>query len=189
MVRAYVSPADLVFGVAWQGPKVPDLTQVLGACFPAYQAALPAPVRRQGPVMVHTEALVVEMSGHMRAFAGRAYLPSLVPCADRKFKRPFGATTPAAPRMVEYIACLSPIEVAQVGSILERTIASLPPDRGTAMILHVLIAMVAGWLQRHQQQVITYLIEENRVLKAQLGGRRLQAVVRPRQVTCLYTER
>src|SRR6266545_3767388 len=41
------------------------------------------------------------------------------------------------------------------------------------MILHVLIAMVAGWLQRHQQQVITYLIEENRVLKAQLGGRRL----------------
>jgi putative transposase len=34
--------------------------------------------------------------------------------------------------------------------------------------------MVAGWLQRHQQQVITYLLEENRVLKAQLGGRRLR---------------
>src|SRR5215470_17073143 len=33
--------------------------------------------------------------------------------------------------------------------------------------------MVAGWLQRHQQQVIAYLYEENRVLKAQLGGRRL----------------
>ena len=42
------------------------------------------------------------------------------------------------------------------------------------MILHVLIAMVTGWLQRHQQQVITYLIEENRILKAQLGGRRLR---------------
>src|SRR5213076_1273236 len=41
------------------------------------------------------------------------------------------------------------------------------------MILPVLIAMIAGWIQRHQQQVITYLIEENRVLKAQLGGRRL----------------
>ena len=41
------------------------------------------------------------------------------------------------------------------------------------MILHVLIAMVAGWLQRHQQQVIAYLLEENRVLKAQRGGRRL----------------
>ena len=42
------------------------------------------------------------------------------------------------------------------------------------MILHVLIAMVAGWLQRHQQQVITYLRAENHVLKAQLGGRRLR---------------
>jgi hypothetical protein len=41
------------------------------------------------------------------------------------------------------------------------------------MILHVLIAMVAGWLQRHQHQVITYLLAENRVLKAQLRGRRL----------------
>jgi putative transposase len=42
------------------------------------------------------------------------------------------------------------------------------------MILHVLIAMVAGWLQRHQQQVLTYLHEESRVLKAQLSGRRLR---------------
>ena len=31
------------------------------------------------------------------------------------------------------------------------------------MILHVLIAMVAGWLQRHQQQILTYLLEESRV--------------------------
>ena len=42
------------------------------------------------------------------------------------------------------------------------------------MILHVLIAMVAGWVQRHQQQVISYLSEENRMLKAQLGSRRLR---------------
>jgi transposase InsO family protein len=42
------------------------------------------------------------------------------------------------------------------------------------MILQVLIAMVAGWLQRHQQQVITYLLEANRVLKAHLGDRRLR---------------
>ena len=42
------------------------------------------------------------------------------------------------------------------------------------MILHMFIAMVAGWLQRHQQQAIAYLLAENRVLKAQLGGRRLR---------------
>src|SRR2546426_2626497 len=34
--------------------------------------------------------------------------------------------------------------------------------------------MVAGWVQRHQQQVIAYLSEENRILKAQLGSRRLR---------------
>src|SRR5215470_6508954 len=42
------------------------------------------------------------------------------------------------------------------------------------MILHILIAMVAGWINRHQQQVIAYLQEENRVLKAQHGDRRLR---------------
>jgi hypothetical protein len=40
------------------------------------------------------------------------------------------------------------------------------------MILHVLIAMIADWLQRHPQQVITYLVEDHRILKAQLGSRR-----------------
>jgi transposase InsO family protein len=42
------------------------------------------------------------------------------------------------------------------------------------MILHVLIAMLAGWVNRHQQQVIAYLQEENRIFKAQLGKRRLR---------------
>jgi putative transposase len=42
------------------------------------------------------------------------------------------------------------------------------------MILQVFIAMVAGWLQRHHQQAIAYLLAENRVLKAQLSGRRLR---------------
>jgi putative transposase len=42
------------------------------------------------------------------------------------------------------------------------------------MILQVLIALVVGWLQRHQHQVITSLLTENRVLTAQLGGHRLR---------------
>src|SRR5688572_15641942 len=53
------------------------------------------------------------------------------------------------------------------------------------MILQVLIAMVAGWLQRHQQQVITYLLAENRVLKAQLGGRRLRLTDIDRRLAAL----
>ena len=53
------------------------------------------------------------------------------------------------------------------------------------MILHVLIAMVAGSLQRHQQQVIAYLIEENHVLKAQLGGHRLRLTDTERRLAAL----
>src|SRR5712692_10743830 len=37
----------------------------------------------------------------------------------------------------------------------------------------VLIA-VAGWMNQHQLQIIDYLKEENRVLREQLGGRRLR---------------
>jgi len=40
--------------------------------------------------------------------------------------------------------------------------------------LQVLLATLAGWLNRHQQDVIAYLVEENRVLKEQLKGKRLR---------------
>ncbi len=33
---------------------------------------------------------------------------------------------------------------------------------------------VAGWINRHQQDVIDYLVEEHRVLKGQLRGKRLR---------------
>jgi hypothetical protein len=42
------------------------------------------------------------------------------------------------------------------------------------MILQLLLAMLAGWIQRHHQQVITYLLAENRILKSQFGGHRLR---------------
>jgi len=44
-------------------------------------------------------------------------------------------------------------------------------------VLHpfqLLVIALAGWLNRHQQAVIDYLIEENRVLKDQLDGQRLR---------------
>jgi hypothetical protein len=46
--------------------------------------------------------------------------------------------------------------------------------------LQVLLAGLAGWLNRHQQDVIAYLVEENRILKEQLKGKRLRAGWRPR---------
>ena len=40
--------------------------------------------------------------------------------------------------------------------------------------LRALLLTVVGWVSREQQRTIDYLIEENRVLKEQLGSRRLR---------------
>ena len=40
--------------------------------------------------------------------------------------------------------------------------------------LRALLLTVSGWMSRHQQHVIEYLVEENRVLKEQLGGKALR---------------
>ena len=38
--------------------------------------------------------------------------------------------------------------------------------------LRVLLLAFSGWINRHQQEVIDYLVEENRVLREQIGSRR-----------------
>lgn len=80
-VREYVSPAGTVFAVAWKGPWPPDLEQLLGSHFSEYQTAVQDPNRRpgRGPMTIRAQNLVVELSGHMRDFSGRAYLVDLVP--------------------------------------------------------------------------------------------------------------
>jgi hypothetical protein len=78
VVREFVSPAGKVFAVAWSGPSMPDLRQVLGPYFDTYVAAV-AQRKAKGPVNVVLPGLVVQSSGHMRAFAGKAYLPDAVP--------------------------------------------------------------------------------------------------------------
>jgi putative transposase len=40
-------------------------------------------------------------------------------------------------------------------------------------LLQFVVLILAGWINRHQQAVIAYLMEENRVLREQLGERRL----------------
>src|SRR6187399_902930 len=37
-----------------------------------------------------------------------------------------------------------------------------------------LVVSVAGWINQHQQQVIEYLMEENRILREQIGTRRMR---------------
>ena len=84
VVREYVSTTGRVFGVAWDGPWLPDLRQVLGIYFEQYvQAARAVRTRRagHGPLQIEEPGLVVQLGGHPRAFTGRAYVPALVPQA------------------------------------------------------------------------------------------------------------
>src|SRR5207342_3318287 len=37
-----------------------------------------------------------------------------------------------------------------------------------------MVIAIAGWMNQHQQQVIEYLLEENRVLREQIGSRRMR---------------
>jgi hypothetical protein len=52
------------------------------------------------------------------------------------------------------------------------------------MPLQLLLLMFAGWINRHQLDVIEYLQEENRVLKERLGGRRLRFTDAERRACC-----
>ena len=82
MIREYVNSSGTVFAVAWQGPWLPDLRQVLGDHFEQYQAAMRARQRARkgrGSIVIDEPGLVVQMSGHPRAFSGRAYVPALLP--------------------------------------------------------------------------------------------------------------
>jgi hypothetical protein len=81
-VKEYVSPAGKVFAVTWQGPFHPDLRQVLGTYFEEYAQAVQtqrASRRGRGPLLIQQPGLVVQISGHMRAFVGRAYVPQMMP--------------------------------------------------------------------------------------------------------------
>jgi hypothetical protein len=50
IVREYVSPEGRVFGVAWQGPWLPDLRQLLGGSFNRWVRAVSSPRAVRGPV-------------------------------------------------------------------------------------------------------------------------------------------
>src|SRR5215510_12930101 len=47
--------------------------------------------------------------------------------------------------------------------------------------LRLLLVFFAGWINRHQQELIEYLVEENRVLREQVKGRRLRLTDDPRR--------
>jgi hypothetical protein len=82
VLREYVSPSGIVFGLAWQGRTHPDLRQVLGSYYDRYVQAVQdqrAQRHGHGPLLIQQPGLVVQMSGHMRSLSGRAYIPQNIP--------------------------------------------------------------------------------------------------------------
>lgn len=82
VVREYVGPDGRVFGVAWQGPFLPDLSRILGSFHAQYADAIKAEKRTyvgHRPVDIRQPRLVVQGSGHMLGHFGRAYVPDMVP--------------------------------------------------------------------------------------------------------------
>jgi Protein of unknown function (DUF2844) len=82
VVREYVSSSGKVFGVAWQGSWPPDMRQILANYFEAYRQAAQAQVNAHAgrrPLVIEQPGLVVHSGGHMRWFAGQAYIPEMLP--------------------------------------------------------------------------------------------------------------
>jgi hypothetical protein len=80
-VREFVGRDGIVFGVSWSGPAPADLPQLLGGYVAEYTSGAAAAARpglRRG-VRIDQPDLFVETGGHLRAYAGRAFLPALVP--------------------------------------------------------------------------------------------------------------
>jgi hypothetical protein len=85
-LREYISPQGIVFAVAWHGPWLPDMRQIMGSYFEQYsQAAESHHSARLGrrPVMVEQPGLVIQSGGHLRSFAGKAYIPDMLPAGVR----------------------------------------------------------------------------------------------------------
>ncbi len=79
-VREFISDGGTVFGIAWEGPTTPDLQRLLGTYFEEFrQSSEQREHQARGPLLIETPNLVLQQSGHLRAFRGRAYLPAALP--------------------------------------------------------------------------------------------------------------
>jgi hypothetical protein len=79
LLREFAAADGNVFAVAWNGPAIPNLRQALGRYFDVYQSAAKTKHGGRRHLQIRQDDLVVQSSGHMRAFTGRAYLPQSVP--------------------------------------------------------------------------------------------------------------
>jgi len=89
VIREYVGPDGKVFGVAWRGPFLPDFQQIFGSYYNQFAQAAQSKrenrsqsqaIRaRRAPLNINQSGLVVHSTGHLRSYAGQAYIPDMLP--------------------------------------------------------------------------------------------------------------
>lgn len=79
IVREYIGADNVVFAVSWEGPSMPNLQQLLGSYADQYVSAASVPHAGRRAVAIQSDQLVLRSGGHMRSFAGSAYVPALLP--------------------------------------------------------------------------------------------------------------
>jgi uncharacterized protein DUF2844 len=79
-VREYIGNSGVVFGVAWQGHRPPDLSTLLGSYYAEYASASTATRHKDLHRAKYAGTdVVVTMAGHMGRITGSAYVASLAP--------------------------------------------------------------------------------------------------------------
>lgn len=81
-LHEYSSSDGTVFAVAWKGPVMPDLRQLLGEHFATVVNLRKATGNRgHGLSQFHNSqsSIVIHSGGHLGAFSGMVYLPGKVP--------------------------------------------------------------------------------------------------------------
>jgi hypothetical protein len=80
VVREYSDANGAVFAVSWKGPTLPDLRTLLGDKFTVMTSnAAKRPKAGHSQLAVEQSDVVIVSNGHMRAFAGKAWIPGALP--------------------------------------------------------------------------------------------------------------
>ena len=80
VVREYSDANGTVFAVSWKGPTLPDLRTLLGDKFTVMTSnAAKRPKAGHSQLAVEQSDVVIVSNGHMRAYAGQAWIPAALP--------------------------------------------------------------------------------------------------------------
>jgi hypothetical protein len=78
-LREFAGADGKVFALSWSGPVYPDLRQVLGDYYTQFAQAAASTRSTRRHLDIQQPGLVVQNSGRLRTFSGRAWVPGMLP--------------------------------------------------------------------------------------------------------------